>query len=101
MGVDLQQWNRGACYRVKLANQEMLKPPSHVRAHRGLDHSIHRCDGDVCQWCEASTERSKHFNPQRAEVDAQMEKYDVHYQDEYVKKWGGRKRHSSNSTEGW
>ena len=92
MGGDLQTCKSGACTRVKLADSEMSKPPSHVRARRGLDRGACRYDGDVWQWCEPSTDRSKHFNPQCAEVDAQMEKYDVHYQDEYIKRWGARRR---------
>ncbi len=69
----------------------MSEPPSRVPA-RGLDHGASRYDGDCWQWCEPSTDRSKHFNPKWTEVDAQMEKYEVYYQDEYIKKWGSRRR---------
>ncbi len=57
-----------------------------------MDYGACRYHGDVWQRCEPSADRSKHFNPQWTEVDAQTEKYDVHYQDEYMKKRGSRRR---------
>ncbi len=51
-----------------------------------------RYDAEVWQWLEPPTDRSKHFNPQWAEVDMQMERYGFYYQDEYIKRWGERRR---------
>ena len=92
MGRDLKQWNRGACARVKLANTEMSKPPADVRARRGLDHGAPRFDADVWQSCDPPSDRSAHLQPQWAEVDMQMDRYMVYYQDEYIKRWGARER---------
>ncbi len=42
--------------------------------------------------CPPAIERSRHFVPQWNELDHLMETYDVHYYDEYVAKWGDRRR---------
>ncbi len=75
MGKGLQQWNRGACTRVKLADTEMSKPSAHTRARRGLDYGTPRYDADADLWqsVDPPTDRSKHFDPQWKELDMQME----------------------------
>ncbi len=60
---DMQQWEKGACTRVHLANEEMNKLPAHVSAKRGLDHGCPRCDGDVWRYIEPSTDRAKEVEP--------------------------------------
>ncbi len=92
MGGDMQEWNRGARTRVKLASSEMSRPPAHVQARRGPDCGLPRYEAEVWTPCPPTTERSRYFTPQWAELDHLMDRYDVHYYDEYVAKWGAKRR---------
>ena len=90
VGGDWQQWRLNACTRVTLANMEMNKLPSHVRARRSLDHGCPRYDEEVWQFSEPSTERAKEFNPKWSKVDQELSEADAHYLDEWQKKHGRR-----------
>ena len=88
LGGDLQQWTRSACTLVQLANAEMNKLPSHVRARRGLDYGCLRYDGDVCKFQEPSTERAKEFDPKWIKLDLEMSEAGVYYLDEWQERQG-------------
>ena len=74
------------------ARSEMNKPPAQVRARRGPDYRTPRYDEEVWTACPPSTDRSRHFIPQRNELDRMMDMHDVHDYDEYVAKCGARRR---------
>ncbi len=54
--------------RVQLASVEMMKPPSHVRAKRGLDYGCPRCDEDVWQPMDPPITNASVFKPGWIEV---------------------------------
>ncbi len=84
----MTQWRRRAYKRVQLASVEMMKPPSHVRTRMGLDYGCPRCDDDVWQALDPSS--NEEFNPNWIEDDGEMLEADAFYHDQWREKYGGR-----------
>ncbi len=85
MGGDWIQLAKGAYTRTTMADRELCKPPSHVRARRGLAHGQPRFDEDAWECCPPTARLAEDFDPQGDRVDKELERAGAWYYDEWKK----------------
>ena len=79
MGGDWIQLSKGAYTRASIAEREMSKPPSYVRARRGLSRGQPRFDEDVWECCGPSTYLAERFDPKWEQVDQELDRCQAWY----------------------